>query len=76
LLKKLLSVSQGTVTVKVYGSGAEGCEENDLIAPTLQNSTRELLCAKYLTTILSCNEAAVAGEEVVSSRCSGWHSLY
>lgn len=23
--------------------GAEGCEENDLIAPTLRNSTRELL---------------------------------
>ena len=32
--------------MRVYGSGAEGCEENDLIAPTLRKSTRKLLFAK------------------------------
>ena len=26
----MLSAPQGTVTVRVYGSGAEVCEENDL----------------------------------------------
>jgi hypothetical protein len=42
----MLSAPQGTVTVRVYGSGAEVCEENDLIAPTLRKFTRELLFAK------------------------------
>ena len=32
--------------MRVYRSGAEGCEENDLLAPTLRKSNRERLFAK------------------------------
>lgn len=36
-----MSESQGTVTLKVYGSGAEGCQGTIYCRPTLPNSNRE-----------------------------------